>query len=71
MPEEDPRPTAEPPEDEPTPETASSGDVRTTDPDEIFADWSDIRLGRAVPYLAALLAAAFGLVLVLILIGIL
>jgi hypothetical protein len=70
MPEQEPKPPGDS-ADGPARENSLADDVRTTNPDEIFADWSEMRLGRAALYLAALLAAAVVLVLVLILIGIL
>jgi hypothetical protein len=70
MPEEEPKPPGDS-ADGPARENSLADDVRTTNPDEIFADWSEMRLGRAVLYLSVLLVAAFALVLALILIGIL
>jgi hypothetical protein len=49
----------------------SPSDVRTTDPDEIFADWSEMRVGRAILYASVLLSAGAILVLVLILLNVL
>jgi hypothetical protein len=69
MPEQEPKPpgdSADGPARERSPE-----DVRTTDPDEIFADWSEMRVGRALLYASMLLVPAAILVLAFILIGVL
>jgi hypothetical protein len=70
MPEQEPKPPGDS-ADGPARESSPPDEVWTTDPDEIFADWSEMRVGRALIYASMLLAPAAILVLAFILIGIL